>query len=82
MMSSSESHSGEAGASNREAVWHPAQEWLEEDEEEEDSDYVPPPPESDDGDDGWEDAEDNEDEEPGIRVSDGTMQPSIVGYID
>lgn len=71
--------SDDARTSNRDSVWHPAREWLEEDEEE-DSDYIPPRPGSedeDDDDDGWEDAEDNGAEEMGADVSDGEFPPWV-----
>lgn len=68
-MSSSGSPEGEARESAGEStVWHPAQEWLEEDEEH-DMDYHPAVEESDEGD-AWEEMS-VEDENFDIQVSDG-----------
>lgn len=76
-MSSPGPPSDEARA-NGETVWHPAQEWLEEDEED-DTDYIPHRLSSEDDDDGWEDAEGNEDEGTAINVSDGEIPPVETG---
>lgn len=68
-MSTPGSPGGEAPESAGEStVWHPAQEWLEEDDEH-DMDYHPAVEESDEGD-AWEEMS-VEDEPFDIQVSDG-----------
>jgi len=74
-MSARTPDNGRESPGESERIWHPAQEWLEEDEL--DADYHPAQEQSED-DDGWEDDLPIEDEAMDLGLVDGNISVHII----